>query len=220
MLRNVEKRSMTSGAIAPIEDPCRVFCCIGRSSAWVQSRSVSGLGIRAYLFAATNDWGGYPPIWSGVPVDRAIALCHQRYRSDLSLCGCAQLPGAPPPCPDWWGVCCEYLYVARMLFTAVMAQSSYTLVYGAFASVPLFLLWIYVTWIIVLIGAVLTHSLSAYQTTEQAQTPTLNEGLDILYCFGVPRRTAAALLNWKLFALTIYSPVALTQTAGATSAIP
>ncbi len=73
--------------------------------------------------------------------------------------------------------------LARMLFTAVMAQSSYTLVYGAFAAVPLFLLWIYVTWIIVLIGAVLTHSLSAYQTTEQAQTPTLMKALDILYLF-------------------------------------
>ena len=59
--------------------------------------------------------------------------------------------------------------IARLLFTAVMAKSSYTLVYGAFAGVPLFLMWIYVTWIIVLLGAVLTHSLSAYQTTEQAK---------------------------------------------------
>ena len=22
-----------------------------------------GLGVRAYLFAATNDWGGYSPLW-------------------------------------------------------------------------------------------------------------------------------------------------------------
>ena len=35
--------------------------------------------------------------------------------------------------------------IARLLFTAVMAKSSYTLVYGAFAGVPLFLMWIYVT---------------------------------------------------------------------------
>ena len=73
--------------------------------------------------------------------------------------------------------------IARMLFTAVMAKSSYTLVYGAFAAVPLFLMWIYVTWIIVLIGAVLAHSLSAYQTDEQAKTPTLMKALDILYLF-------------------------------------
>ena len=73
--------------------------------------------------------------------------------------------------------------VARVLFTAVMAKSSYTLVYGAFAAVPLFLLWIYVTWIIELTGGVLAHSLSAYQTEEQAQTPTLMKALDILYLF-------------------------------------
>ena len=73
--------------------------------------------------------------------------------------------------------------LARMVFTAVMAKSSYTLVYGAFAAVPLFLLWIYVTWIIVLTGGVLAHSLSSYQTEEQAQTPTLMKALDILYLF-------------------------------------
>ena len=71
--------------------------------------------------------------------------------------------------------------IARLLFTAVMAKSSYTLVYGAFAGVPLFLMWIYVTWIIVLLGAVLTHSLSAYQTTEQAKTPRLIKALNVLY---------------------------------------
>ena len=73
--------------------------------------------------------------------------------------------------------------LARMVFTGVMAESSYALVYGAFAAVPLFLLWIYVTWIIVLAGAVLAHSLSAFQTTEQAQTPPLMKALDILYLF-------------------------------------
>jgi membrane protein len=70
-----------------------------------------------------------------------------------------------------------------MAFTAVMAQSSYSLVYGAFATAPLFLLWIYITWIIVLVGAVITHGMSAFQTTEQAQTPTLMKALNILYLF-------------------------------------
>lgn len=36
---------------------------------------------------------------------------------------------------------------------------SYKLVYGAFASVPVFLLWIYLSWIVVLAGAVVTASL-------------------------------------------------------------
>ena len=36
---------------------------------------------------------------------------------------------------------------------------TYTLVYGAFASVPLFLIWIYLSWLVVLSGAVITAAL-------------------------------------------------------------
>ena len=142
-----------------------------------------GLGIRAYLFAATNDWGDIHLFGLGSAVDRATTVC-------ISAIGLTCLYAVVPNCQVplrhalIGGVFAASTFtVARMLFTAVMAQSSYTLVYGAFAAVPLFLLWIYVTWIIVLIGAVLTHSLSAYQTTEQAQTPTLMKALDILYLF-------------------------------------
>ncbi|WP_230370148.1 YihY family inner membrane protein [Paludibacterium denitrificans] len=38
--------------------------------------------------------------------------------------------------------------------------ASYQLVYGAFASVPIFLLWVYCLWLVVLAGAVFTASLS------------------------------------------------------------
>jgi membrane protein len=40
---------------------------------------------------------------------------------------------------------------------------TYKLVYGAFASVPIFLMWIYLSWLSILIGAVITASLSHWR---------------------------------------------------------
>ncbi|MHB9118037.1 MAG: YihY family inner membrane protein [Burkholderiales bacterium] len=40
---------------------------------------------------------------------------------------------------------------------------TYTLVYGAFAAIPIFLLWIYLSWLVVLIGAEVAASLSYWQ---------------------------------------------------------
>ncbi len=41
--------------------------------------------------------------------------------------------------------------------------STYKLVYGAFASVPIFLLWVYFSWITILMGALIAASLSRWQ---------------------------------------------------------
>jgi membrane protein len=73
--------------------------------------------------------------------------------------------------------------VARSAFTGLVVGSNYTFIYGAFAAVPLFLLWIYLSWNIVLIGGILVHSLSAYQTLEEASRPTVFKALDVLYLF-------------------------------------
>lgn len=45
----------------------------------------------------------------------------------------------------------------------VSAFPSYQLIYGAFAAVPLFLLWIYLSWFILLIGAEIIHGLGIYK---------------------------------------------------------
>ncbi len=73
--------------------------------------------------------------------------------------------------------------LARSVFTDLVVGSNYTFIYGAFAAVPLFLLWIFLSWNIVLLGGILVHSLSAYQSAEQASRPTVLKALDILYLF-------------------------------------
>ena len=183
MLRNVEKALNDIWRNRANRKPLASFLLYWAVLSLGPAAIGFGLGIRAYLFAATNDWGGVDLYGLGSVLISLLPFV-------ISAMGLTFLYVVVPNCQVplhhalIGGVFAAVTFtVARMLFTAVMAQSSYTLVYGAFAAVPLFLLWIYVTWIIVLIGGVLAHSLSAYQTDEQAQTPTLMKALDILFLF-------------------------------------
>lgn len=183
MLRNVEKALNDIWRNRANRRPLQSFLLYWTVLSLGPAAIVLGLGVRAYLFAATNDWGGLHLFGIGSAL---IGLLPFAISAISLTCLYAVVPNCQVPFRHALvgGVFAASTFtIARMLFTAVMAESSYTLVYGAFAAVPLFLLWIYVTWIIVLVGAVLAHSLSAYQTTEQAQTPTLMKALDILYLF-------------------------------------
>lgn len=71
--------------------------------------------------------------------------------------------------------------VARNLFTTLVSGTSFTFIYGAFAAVPLFLLWVFISWNIVLICAILVHGLSAYQSREQAARPLVVKALEALH---------------------------------------
>ena len=83
-------------------------------------------------------------------------------------------------------------HIARSVFTDLVVGSSYTFIYGAFAAVPLFLLWIYLSWNIVLMGGILVHSMSAYQSEEQASRPLVLKALDVLYLFWQRQETGQA----------------------------
>jgi len=50
--------------------------------------------------------------------------------------------------------------LSKKLFSVIVAQTSLEAIYGAFAVVPLFLVWIYVMWMMVLGGSVFTRTLS------------------------------------------------------------
>jgi len=89
-------------------------------------------------------------------------------------------------------------HIARSVFTELVVGSSYTFIYGAFAAVPLFLLWIYLSWNIVLMGGILVHSMSAYQNEEQANRPLVLKALDILYLFWQRQETGQAVGEMEL----------------------
>ena len=52
--------------------------------------------------------------------------------------------------------------IARLLFSWIMSFTSFELIYGAFAAIPLFLIWIHTGWLIVLAGAEWVHALGYY----------------------------------------------------------
>jgi membrane protein len=75
--------------------------------------------------------------------------------------------------------------LAKRAFALYLANfPTYTLVYGAFATLPIFLLWMYVSWLVVLAGAIFTAMLPGYRVAgaERARAPgrELTEALDVL----------------------------------------
>lgn len=63
---------------------------------------------------------------------------------------------------------------AKQLFGLYVSYfPSYQLIYGAFAAVPLFLLWVYLSWMIVLFGAELVCGMSSSQQWRRRSVPRL-----------------------------------------------
>ena len=59
---------------------------------------------------------------------------------------------------------------AKYGFGMLMAASDFEVIYGAFAIIPVFLLWIYVTWTIILAGAEVVKALGLFSSDQDLQS--------------------------------------------------
>ena len=73
-------------------------------------------------------------------------------------------------------------------FASLVSNSSFKLIYGAFAVVPLFLLWINFLWMTVLVGAVFVRTLS--EQSSISRNRTLSDVRAVLQCLSMFREKA------------------------------
>jgi len=96
--------------------------------------------------------------------------------------------------------------LAKHGFASYIEHSSYEQVYGTLAIVPIFIFWIYLSWILVLLGASVTASLAAFDY-RPPHAPQLREGeefsglLRVLARFAEAQRGGYALHGTQLRAL-------------------
>lgn len=74
--------------------------------------------------------------------------------------------------------------VLKALFGLLISKSSFTLIYGTFVIVPVFLFWINLSWMVVLAGAVFIRSLSTFKATVSGRSyPDLVAAMLVLWEF-------------------------------------
>ncbi len=81
--------------------------------------------------------------------------------------------------------------LARTLFTLYVSSiANYNEVYGALAAIPIFLIWVFVSWVMVLLGATLTAALTAFEYRPDDEL--LPEGCEFVGLLRVLQRFASA----------------------------
>ena len=131
----------------------------------------------------------------------------------LELIACTLLYCIIPNCAVRWrdglagaavaAIAIEILKIAFGIYIGSM--SSYQTVYGALATIPIFLLWMYVSWMAVLLGAVVAANLPTWRVDERlAHLSTggvrLGFSLALIAALARAQRTGAACRNGSLAA--------------------
>ncbi len=72
--------------------------------------------------------------------------------------------------------------ILKQTFGFVMSNfTSYQSIYGAFAALPIFLLWIYLSWNLILLGVEISYSLTIFETKDVSPRHTLLSIMQMLY---------------------------------------
>lgn len=152
-----------------------------------------GLGLSSYLtslkmLSGAADYLGGAQLWFSMLPFLASALmmsviyvivpnCHVPWRQGIVGGALAAL----------------FFELAKAGFAMFIRSSpSYSVVYGAFAAVPLFLLWLFISWVIFLSGAVLAHSMVIFEE-HRKQAPRLQALLRLLNTLWTNQQTGSSL---------------------------
>jgi membrane protein len=124
----------------------------------------AGVGVSSWVYAQ--------PLWRGV-AGHGVAGFRLWLLAPflITWTGLAVLYEVVPNCRVRWRHAITGALVAAVLFEfarkgfAVYVQgvANYREVYGALAAIPIFLIWVYLSWVIVLLGAILAAALHAFE---------------------------------------------------------
>jgi membrane protein len=145
-------------------------------TSWVLTRSMGLMGPSQAVSA----------VYRAVPLALTVIAFSFLYRT---------IPNRPVAVRDALagGVLAGLLFeAAKAAFGSYIRQvPMYKLVYGAFASIPIFLLWIYISWMIILVGAVFTAALPYLRGGVRVRKALGSEFLDALHLLRLLHRAHA-----------------------------
>lgn len=70
-------------------------------------------------------------------------------------------------CIGGFAAAMAFLLMQRMFGSFIAGFPTYTLIYGTFAAMPIFLVWLYFSWVVVLVGALFTATLPGFFERKQ-----------------------------------------------------